>query len=212
MGSNTSTKRMTLDERRKAIIIAGAELFFKNGYAGTSIDAIIKKAGGGSKRNFYTEFGGKEGLFRTLVTENIALYLSALEANLQEGRNVRETLLGMARCIVDSYSDPLALGLYRIVSMEGPRFPELGEIFLHNALGRVTAHVVRILEQAAERSEIPRCEYKVRAELFCNMLRSELFFSLVMGLRPPPDKDEMDCFIITVTDTFLHGILGQQTL
>ncbi|TIW33462.1 MAG: helix-turn-helix transcriptional regulator, partial [Mesorhizobium sp.] len=42
--------------RREALLQAAAEIFFEQGYAATSIDAIIERAGG-SKRNIYNEFG-----------------------------------------------------------------------------------------------------------------------------------------------------------
>lgn len=44
-------------------------MFFEHGYAAASIDAVIERIGG-SKRNIYTTFGSKEGLFTALVSEN----------------------------------------------------------------------------------------------------------------------------------------------
>src|SRR3546814_17701069 len=58
-----------LSDRRAAILWAAGQVFFEQGYAATSIDAIIERAGG-SKRNIYSEFGSKEGLFTALVSES----------------------------------------------------------------------------------------------------------------------------------------------
>ncbi|WP_176026829.1 TetR/AcrR family transcriptional regulator, partial [Brucella intermedia] len=58
----TDTKSERTKLRRKTILRAAAELFFEQGYATTSIDAIIERTGG-SKRTIYSEFGSKEGLF-----------------------------------------------------------------------------------------------------------------------------------------------------
>lgn len=47
----------------------GGRGVFEHGYAAASIDAVIERIGG-SKRNIYTTFGSKEGLFTALVSEN----------------------------------------------------------------------------------------------------------------------------------------------
>jgi AcrR family transcriptional regulator len=41
---------------------AAAEMFLDQGYEAFSIDSLIEKVGG-SKRNVYSHFRGKEGLF-----------------------------------------------------------------------------------------------------------------------------------------------------
>ena len=56
MSSSPRAKRLTAEERRSAILEAAASVFFEQGYAATSIDAIIARLGG-SKRNIYNEFG-----------------------------------------------------------------------------------------------------------------------------------------------------------
>src|SRR5688500_1395336 len=75
--------------RREALLQAAAEVFFEQGYAATSIDAIIERAGG-SKRNIYNEFGNKEGLFSAIVTENADKVLSTLAIEEIQGRDLRE--------------------------------------------------------------------------------------------------------------------------
>src|SRR3546814_12122601 len=69
MASTAPMKRPSPDDRRAAILEAAGQVFFEQGYAATSIDAIIERAGG-SKRNIYSEFGSKEGLFTALVSES----------------------------------------------------------------------------------------------------------------------------------------------
>ena len=62
MATATHARRPSKNARRAAILEAAAQVFFEQGYAATSIDAIIKRLGG-SKRTIYNEFGSKEGLF-----------------------------------------------------------------------------------------------------------------------------------------------------
>ena len=62
MPTPARSKRPPREGRRSAILEAAAQVFFEQGYAATSIDAIIERIGG-SKRNIYSEFGSKEGVF-----------------------------------------------------------------------------------------------------------------------------------------------------
>ena len=76
-GCGLQQGRRGLDGRREALLRAAAEVFFEQGYAATSIDAIIERAGG-SKRNIYNEFGNKQGLFSAIVRQNADKALSTL--------------------------------------------------------------------------------------------------------------------------------------
>ena len=82
MATATHARRPSKNARRAAILEAAAQVFFEQGYAATSIDAIIKRLGG-SKRTIYNEFGSKEGLFTALVSENAGTALSALAVDGQ---------------------------------------------------------------------------------------------------------------------------------
>ena len=92
MTSIARSNRPSQDDRRAAILEAAAQVFFEQGYAATSIDAIIERIGG-SKRNIYSEFGNKEGLFTTLVSESADAALSALSDEQFAGKNLSEILL-----------------------------------------------------------------------------------------------------------------------
>ena len=55
--------------RRARIISAATELFLERGYGDTSIDAIVRRAGG-SKSTVYELFGGKDRLFAAVIEDN----------------------------------------------------------------------------------------------------------------------------------------------
>lgn len=56
------------EARLSAQLEVATELFLKQGYETVSIDEIITRAGG-SRRNIYDSFGGKEGLFQSAITK-----------------------------------------------------------------------------------------------------------------------------------------------
>src|SRR3546814_9134327 len=123
MVAESRAKRPSQDSRRTAILEAAAQVFFEQGYAATSIDAIIERIGG-SKRNIYNEFGNKEGLFTALVSESADTALSALSVGGFEGRSLNEVLLEFGRRLLEIYMSPGLIGVYRPFLPEALRFPE----------------------------------------------------------------------------------------
>src|SRR6187431_2051724 len=112
------------NDRREALLQAAAEVFFEQGYAATSIDAIIERAGG-SKRNIYNEFGNKQGLFSAIVRENADRVLSTLVIEQTEGHDLRATLTAFGQHLMGVYMSPTLIGIYRIAVTEANRFPDL---------------------------------------------------------------------------------------
>lgn len=65
--------------RKPELLATAQKLFFKNGYAGTTVEQVAKKAGF-SKRTVYLYFKNKDELFITLADQGIQLLLEKLRA------------------------------------------------------------------------------------------------------------------------------------
>jgi AcrR family transcriptional regulator len=191
--------------RREALLRAAAEVFFEQGYAATSIDAIIERAGG-SKRNIYDTFKNKEGLFSAIVTQNADRILSSLVIERIEGRDLQETLTAFGRQLMEAYMSPSLLGVYRIAVAEANRFPDLVKAFYERGPGRATARLTEILEAAGKRGEIRAGDYPRMADHFVGMIRDNLHLQVVLGLRPPPSTDEAWETVRSAVEIFLNGV------
>ena len=134
MTRSRRAKRPSAEERRAAILDAAASVFFEQGYAATSIDAIIARLGG-SKRNIYNEFGSKEGLFTALVSEAADKVLAALSVEQIGSRDLDGALREFARRLLDIYMSPTLIGVLRTVMAEASRFPELARAFYAKGTG-----------------------------------------------------------------------------
>src|SRR3546814_7802383 len=77
--------------RRKAFVDAARELFFANGYAGTTMSSIASKVGG-SKTTLWTYFPSKEDLFAAVVDDIVAQYGDALAIDLPLDEPVPDVL------------------------------------------------------------------------------------------------------------------------
>lgn len=193
------------DERRAAILRAAAEIFFDQGYAATSIDALIERVGG-SKRNIYSEFGSKEGLFTALVSESSDAVLSV---EWLEGQDLRETLHAFGRQLLAIYMSPTGIGIYRSIMAEALRFPHLAQAFYDKGPRRASDRLVEVLEEARARGEVAIDDCRTAADHFLAMLRDNLHLRVVLGLRPPPSPAETEAALRAAVDILLHGISGR---
>ena len=203
----TQVRRMDKNSRREAIMKAALEIFNEKGYEGTSLNAIIERVGG-SKRNFYTEFGGKEGLFEALVTERMDRQIRVQEVHDAEETSLRGKLLGGARLVVKGFDDPELLALYRFMIQDGIRFPELVKVFFEGAHLKAEGYIARLLEKAVAEGEAKIFgPPEVVAGHFLSMLHGGLFYELLFNMRGSLTDDEVETFIHSAVDLFLNGIL-----
>ncbi|MDI7864911.1 TetR/AcrR family transcriptional regulator [Rhizobiaceae bacterium n13] len=204
MANSEPSRRLSPEKRRATILSAAAEVFFEQGYAATSIDAIIARIGG-SKRNIYNEFGSKEGLFTALVSETAGKARTALDVDDFEERDLDQTLLEIGRRLLDVYMSPTLIGVLRTVMAEAARFPDLARAFYENGPGQTSARLAEVLETARARGEIDVADCLTAANHFCGMLRDNLHMQVVLGLRPAPAPDEIERLATSVVGIFLDG-------
>lgn len=198
-------KSERLAERREVLLAAAADVFFEQGYAATSIDAIIDRAGG-SKRNIYNEFGNKEGLFAALVSTFAEKALSSLVIEEVGGRDLRETLIAFGHQLMTIYMSPALIGVYRTIVAEANRYPDLGRTFYECGPARATSRLAEVLEAAKARGEIHARDCIRIADHFVGLIRDNLHLQVVLGLRPPPDEAETNEVVLSAVDVFLNGI------
>ncbi|WP_138467293.1 TetR/AcrR family transcriptional regulator [Poseidonocella sp. HB161398] len=192
------------DPRRAALMSAAADLFFERGYAATSIDAIIDRAGG-SKRTIYALFGSKEGLFEALVRENTERMFGAALFGGEE-LSLEATLRDFATHLLELFTNERTVGLYQVVVAEAGRLPELAASFYRLGPERGRAWIAQVLERAAARGEILPCEPDLAAGQFLGLVRSDVYYEIVLGLRGPLSDAEIRHIADAAVDTFLDGM------
>lgn len=192
------------DPRRVALLDAAATLFFERGYSATSIDAIIERAGG-SKRTIYAMFGNKEGLFEALIRENTEQMFRA-GIFVSDGHTLEETLEGFATHLLELFTRPRTIALYRVVVSEALRMPELAESFHRLGPQRGRQWLAGILKQAQDRGEIRVADPDLLASQFLGLVRSDAYFEIVLGLRRPPGRDEISGMATAAVEIFLEGL------
>lgn len=145
---------------RDRILDAAAEAFAVEGYR-ASVDRIAARAGV-AKQTLYNHFPGKAALFEEVVRRAARTILVTLEAG--DG-DLRTNLVRFATVYREKVLGPAALGIFRTVVAETPRFPELGRGLFVAGPEETAARLAAYLGRAMERGELRRDDPRLAAEM-----------------------------------------------
>lgn len=137
-------------ERLKKLTDSATELFLARGYEAASMDTLIQQVGG-SRRNIYSFFGGKEGLFAAVVSEECKKLAAPLESLVLSDGSIRPTLEKFGHELLRVIKQSRTLELHRLMIAEGKRFPHLSRAIWfaghHNAKQILATWIKRQQEQ-----------------------------------------------------------------
>lgn len=102
------------------------DLFLERGFERTSIEAICAAAGM-AKRTVYARYGDKTTLFKAALKRAIDDWIVPIERlRAAECEDLHETLLRIARILVQNITSPAGQRLLRLTNAESGRMPEIG--------------------------------------------------------------------------------------
>lgn len=151
---------------RQAILDAALELFAENGYFGTSLRDVAT-AVGVRESALYNYFKSKEALFEALIlahqhtkTERLA---SLADAPIDDGRALLERL---AIDSLESFVDPRAQRLFRLLMSDGIRLARTGRFNLYERLGSGREHLQEIVRRLIREGWLRKGDPQVLAMTF----------------------------------------------
>ena len=190
--------------RSQALTDTAAELFLERGYEGVSIDELIGRVGG-SRRNVYGRFGGKQGLFIDVVTRLCDDQTQPLrDLDIGEGE-IGPTLTIFGKRMLEIVLQPRTLALHRLMISEGQRFPDLAQSILRSGHETGTAILAEWLRGRPGLRHGPSPE--TRAEQFVLLLTAGPQLRALTGHTAPVSPDERAHHVRETISTFLHGAL-----
>lgn len=197
-------------ERLKRLRRKAAELFLRHGYDAVSVDALIAAAGG-SRRNVYGQFGGKQGLFVAAVKEVCAEASVPLTELPMAQAGVALGLVLYGRHTLRALLQPRALDLHRLALTEAGRHAELGAMLQQSgceaaalALGAwMAARQVR----GELRSDIDG--HELAAMFLCLLVGRPQMQALAGTLPPDWEPAELERHVDLVVDLFRRGAQPQ---
>ncbi|MFI0451259.1 TetR/AcrR family transcriptional regulator [Actinomadura sp. 6N118] len=196
--SDDNPKAQLMQRKRTAIVNAAREAFLDTGYAETSVHRIAAAAGV-SIKTVYRHFDGKDDLFSAVMQDACATpegldpeSLDGEHADLPWFTEPPDVALPLAGVdYLRRVLSPTELALYRVVTRDAPRFPELGhryrqvmEVRVH-VLGQYLGHWT-----ASQGWKVG--DPRSAAATFVAMLGRDFFEDALHGVREPSDQEITD--------------------
>ena len=191
--------KAALMERKRALIVdAALRDFLENGYADGSVNRIAADAGV-SIKTLYRHFESKEELFSAVMQ---AACERANQGSPAESSDIaapaepswfRQPPAAALPVAGESYlrhalSDE-QLALYRVVTRDAHKFPELGLRYRQQVTGSRDELFANYLERWLPQMEWRVTDKRRAAAIFTALLKVELFDDALQGLRKPTGRE-----------------------
>lgn len=189
--SRPASKADMIAEKDRLIVSAAHTLFLRDGFASTSMDAIARMAGV-SVKTIYSHFANKDELFSNVVIAACTDHLLSSETPSDEVLSkqfpwfcdaTQKGLMEAGREYLKHLLSEEQLALYRVVTRDADRFPELGRQYQANVARGRTGIMTAYLKNMARRRGLKR-EAAQDASLYEAILRAGIFEETLHGLMP----------------------------
>ena len=189
--------------KRAAIIAAATDLFTHAGYGAVSMDAIAAKAGV-SKRTVYSHFPGKDVLFAAVMTRHCGKVSGGDAWTLDPEVEPRRMLTDRGRRFLKLITSPEAVALFRTVTAEAERFPELGRAFFETGPKCWTSSFEAYLRTQDEKGRLRIANPEIAAKFLFSLLKDPLHLRCMLGVQSKVTEAEIAAHVESVVDAFLE--------
>lgn len=194
-------------EKRQAILQAAAELFPQKGFAGVSMMEIADKAKV-SKLTLYSHFHDKDDLFTQSVIDCCEQQLPTSSFALAPGLNIEQALIAIGTGFLDLIMDPRAISLHRMMVTQTGLDTQHADLFFKAGPARMLREMQQFIEAANRNRALEIPAPRLAAEHFFCLLKGLVYMRVLIGLTPPPEKDERDRHVREVVTLFLSAYRG----
>jgi TetR/AcrR family transcriptional repressor of mexJK operon len=183
-GANGNTRARQLAARREQLIAVAEQLFLQHGFADTSVNAIVREAGG-SLATLYAEFGSKESLFESVLSARAARFFPDESSAPKQTLDAEAELRALATQMLKRMLSDDGLAVYRLAVHEAPRFPALRkallEVGMPGLLDRTASYLRTLADRGALKIESSAEASQLAASRFIALVQGQIVFSAACG-------------------------------
>ncbi len=193
-------------ERDERLLDIATKMFMEQGFEATSIDALAEAASIG-KATLYARYADKAALFADVLRRRILDVYGPMEAEFAAataGDDFETTLRKVADRLIDQALANSSVTLGRILSTQGPRFPELARLAMTEGYGRQLHVVESVLARFAGDPRYLLDDLSVAADLFVALVMGRAARVKIYGL--PVDAAEMRQRTGAAVALFVRGV------
>ncbi len=194
------------EARLEALTKTALDMFLDQGYEAVSLDDLIARVGG-SRRNIYDHFGGKEGLFIAAITamcERVAAPIKSFEIPLSG--DPAAALLMFGRAVLERVLLPRTLDLTRLMMAEAVRFPDLAQTIWRSGHEQPALVLAEWITHQQTKGVLRKGQPPLLlARQFVDLAVADAQFRALVRTPGPFSHDEA---LRAAVETFLRGQLG----
>jgi TetR/AcrR family transcriptional repressor of mexJK operon len=196
--------KKTKVKKRDSIIESALSAFLELGYGGTTMDEVVKRAGG-SKASIYKHFKNKEDLFATVADE---LVRHRLPDQLNPDDPPKKALLEYAESRLKVVFTKKHIALRRLVIGEGSRIPKIARMYYEHGPGLSISQLENYLKTENSRGSLKVKDPHGSAILFTGMLIHYMYLRTLFSVSAVPTGAQLKAHAKLVVDTFLEAHKG----
>jgi len=184
------SKAAMIAEKDRAIVHAARESFLRDGFARASMD-VIAKAAGVSVKTIYSHFENKSDLFSKVMIAACTDHLLSEEIPSEDVLSdriswfrdaTRHGLMEAGREYLRHLLSEEQLSLYRVVTQDSGRYPELGVHYQTNVAQGRTNILIAYLRNLARTNAWKKRDLRQDAALYEALLRGGIYEQALHGL------------------------------
>lgn len=169
------------EARRQKFLEVAEQMFLKNGYAGTSVNEVVKEAGG-SLKTLYRYFGNKLGLFEAVfVAKTDELFEPFLNCDYWQG-DFETNLMNFGAAVQKIVLSPEGAAMSRLVVGENNQEQsQIRKIFYEKGPQRVTKILAKYFEYERQAGTFHLENTELAAAQFIEMVKGPFYYRSLFG-------------------------------
>jgi AcrR family transcriptional regulator len=166
----------------------------------------VASAAGVSTKTLYRLIPAKDELFSIVVTDRIDRFLEAVDPVQVDALNLDEALERILIAYGTLTLSPETIAVNRLAIAESDRFPDIAASFYERAVMRINAAMSNWLKVERARGLIELDDPDMAAGMLRGMMLMEPQRAVMMGVRQPPDANEIATRAKACARMFLNGL------
>nr|WP_191295224.1 TetR/AcrR family transcriptional regulator [Achromobacter xylosoxidans] len=177
------------EARRERLLEAATQSLLEHGYAQTSIQSIVRQAGG-SAATAYQLFGNKEGLLVAVLEHELNDMRATVFPDTMLDQPVGPALHELSRRLLNYSLLPKSAALYRLIVSESHRLPHLAESLRLAVEVQLHAPLEQCLKRACDRGELRIDDPRQAARTLGNLIDGIASHARLTGGRAEGPNEE----------------------
>lgn len=177
------------EARRERLLEAATQSLLEHGYAQTSIQSIVRQAGG-SAATAYQFFGNKEGLLVAVLEHELNDMRATVFPDTMLDQPVGPALHELSRRLLNYSLLPKSAALYRLIVSESHRLPHLAESLRLAVEVQLHAPLEQCLKRACDRGELRIDDPRQAARTLGNLIDGIASHARLTGGRAEGPNEE----------------------